>query len=102
MNENYNIGVEEWGYPKIDFLGKKQVRITQGWFFPELSEDEPAWYLDYYFDEKGKCELVLDGTWIRFDFWTPLKDYTMGFISGTIAENFKIPKNVQINEIVVL
>ena len=101
MSENYNIGVEEYGYPRISFLGKGWIRITQGWFFPDIHPDECAWYLDYYFDKDGDCEVILDGSWIRFDFWTPLKDYEMGFCSGTIGENFKIPAKIQLNEVCV-
>ena len=102
MVDSYNIGVEEYGYPSIDLLGRGHIRITQGWFFPDIHPDEPAWYLDYYFDERGQCELILDGCWVHFDFWTPLKDYQMGFISGTFAENFNIPSNVSMNEICII
>lgn len=94
------LGVETYGYPQVHIY-KNHVQICQGWFFPDLDPDEAAWYLDYYFDKEGTHELILDGCWIRFDFWTPLKEYEMGFISGTIEENFKIPKHIAINEIMI-
>jgi len=99
------LDLETYGYPKVIRLGKNEngvwIRLTHGWFFPDVCEGENAMYYDEYINDKGEVILILDDGTINFDFWTPLKDYEMGFISGTIAENFKIPKNVQVNEIEV-
>jgi len=82
-------------------VSKGWVQIVQGWFFPDIDPDEPAWYLDYYFDKDGNCKFELYGCYVIVDFWSHIKDYEMGFITGTIAENFKIPEEIQVNEIEV-
>jgi len=75
------LGLCEYGYPQIYFMGKNQhgswVRITQGWFFPGLDENEPACYIDYYINDKGRVIVVLDSAYFEFDFETPLNDYTI-------------------------
>jgi len=81
--EKMTLELCEYGYPQIDFMGKNQhgswVRITQGWFFPGLDENEPACYIDYYINDKGKVIVVLDGAYFYFDFETPLNNYAVGF-----------------------
>jgi len=69
------IGVEDYGYPQIDFIGDGRVRITLGWFFPDLDPDEEACYVEYFFDEKGRGRFDLHTFGCFFDFWTPLKEY---------------------------
>lgn len=72
-----SIDVEEYGYPRICFLGKGSIRITQGWFFPDVHPDEPATYIDLYINKNGKVLVVLDNGVIWFDFVTPLDDYLL-------------------------
>lgn len=82
--------IEEYGYPKIYVLGKNCIRITQGWFFPDVDEDEPATYVDYYVNEKGEVLVVLDNSIIWFDFITPLDDYLLpGCSTETIGDLYK-------------
>lgn len=60
-----SIGIDEgdgysYGYPKISLLRKGWVRISQGWFLPGLSENEPSCYLDFYINQDGKGMILLD------------------------------------------
>jgi hypothetical protein len=53
--------LEDYEYPKIVFIGDgKSVRITHGWFFPEVDPNENAMYLDTYINDKGEALIVLD------------------------------------------
>lgn len=58
------LGVEQYGYPKVNFVegrdGEMRVRFSEGWFLPGIDEDEPAYYMDYYIDNKGKVILLID------------------------------------------
>lgn len=53
------IGVDTYGYPKVDIM-KGAIRISDGWFFVGLDEDEPACYLDLYILRDGHVTLILD------------------------------------------
>lgn len=68
------LGLESYGYPKVDIM-QDTVRISLGWFLPDLDPDEAAYYLDLYFSKDGSHETVIDNMDCHFDFWTPLKDY---------------------------
>lgn len=69
------IGVEDYGYPKADFMEEGWVRVTLGWFFPDLDPDESAYYIEYHFDKNGKGRFEVELCGFHFDFWTPLKEY---------------------------
>lgn len=85
------IGLDTYGYPKVDIM-KGQVRISLGWFFPDLDPDEPAYYIDIYIQDRsirgktidlnqGKSRVIVTNGWWDFDFWTPFKEY--GYVSHT-------------------
>jgi len=61
------LGLEQYGYPKTAFTegrdGEMRVRFTEGWFLSDIDEDEPAYYMDYYIDKRGKVVLVIDAFW---------------------------------------
>jgi len=52
--------IETYGYPKNELLGKGIFRQTLGWFFIGIHEDEPACYVELYFNDDSKVSLVFD------------------------------------------
>lgn len=67
------LGFEEITYPQV-YAGRV-VTVCHGWFFPDLDDDEPAWYLETTIDKDGKTATILNTFGIYFDFETPLLDY---------------------------
>jgi hypothetical protein len=55
---------DQYGYPKIEFMGKGWVRFSVGWALIGEDEDEPAMYFDYFFKE-DEWFLHLNGTYIE-------------------------------------
>jgi len=62
------LGLDTYGYPKIMVLSDNWVRVSLGWFFPDLDPDEPACYIDFYFHRYGF-------SFIRIDYWAEIQFY---------------------------
>lgn len=56
---NGNFYGNKYNPPDTDIL-KDNVKTCWGWFFPGDWEDEPACYIDIYFDSEGRDEIILD------------------------------------------
>lgn len=54
------LGLETYGYPQIFSTARNWVRLSLGWFLPENHEDEPACYMDFYFNRYGHFFILID------------------------------------------